>query len=419
MCLYSLATHQVHASTTRIEAHNEVILDKVNQLLSQVPEQLQNVSGNSTASSLIIRRFIDDLTSYAGSVCNHSWSSSVIMPRHMNDVPCTESTVATPQPSFDQQNKSRNLNAGILESPMGFSSSYMLDEVGDIESWKRIGEMNTNIEIGPVSDPSLLRGRSQRGLDNTIPRAKKFPRRKPVSPLSPALSISGTSVHSPGRRNLAYDAPGTQFRAPSKLVDPTLPPTPDSGVYSADNTPVLTNRTSFDEEREVLERLLLTDPQRMHWLRVMLDKSNENILPNGTKAVESVVHGVAGGSTDRILRVHELKVPIIKVPVPFRGQATDESVAAHLARRNVPIIEAPTPSCHGAGAASSGGDSQRVSSRLTVPVRMQSPSLENLTLSPQQEVKIVRLSPTESWCLPQGWEFGGSFSPSRNPGSDH
>ncbi|RPB26898.1 hypothetical protein L211DRAFT_847041 [Terfezia boudieri ATCC MYA-4762] len=489
-----IANHRVHASTTRLEAHNEEILKKLNQLLSQVPE-LQTVCGNSTASSLIIRRFLDDITSYAGSVCNSSRPSSVIMRRYMNGVPYTESTVATPRASFDQHNESGDLNAGMLEPPVELNPSYMTHEIGDIEYWRHINEMKTNLAMGSVSDSFLLRRRSQRGLDDSTARTKRFPRRKPVSPLSPAFSASGTSIQSAGRWDAAYDKRSTDDKTPEtkqfprrkpvspfspaspasgpstpsagrrnpaydehgldnmipgtkklprqkpvsplspgfssrrwypaydelgsqlpKFADPALPPTPDSGVYTADDTPILTKRTSYDQEREALERLVLTNPRHMHWLRVMLDRSDENILLDSTKAVESVVRSAIEGSTDRIIRIHERKIPIIKIPVPLRELATDDSMPAHLVRNNALIVEAPT---HGASAASPGGNTQQLSSRLTIPARVQPPSQKNLTQTPQQEVTIVQLSPTESWCLPQGWEFGGSCSPNRSSRSDH
>jgi len=501
MRLCSLATDRVHASTTRIEAHNEEILDKFNQLLSQVPEELQNDCGNSTSSSLMIRRFLDDITSYAGSICNSSRSSSVVMRQYMDSVPYTESTVATPRVSIDQHNESGDLDVGMLEPPMKLNPSYIMDEAGDIESWRRINEVKTNMAIGSVSDSFLLRGRSQRGPQDTTSGAKQFFRRKPAPPLSPAFSASGGSIHSTGswnpsynergpnntipetkqcprrkpvpplslalsepgalihssgrwnpaydehclgdtipaakqlprrkpvphlspvfssgRWNTAYDEPGSQIGVQSRLVDPALPLTPDSGVYTADNTPTLKKRTSYDEERETLERLVLTDPRHMHWLRVMLDRSNENILPHSTKAVESEARSAIGGSTDRILRVHEQKVPIIKAPVPHRQLATDELVPAHLVRHNVPIIKVPTPRHRGADAASSDGNSQRISSRLAIPPRVQPHSPEDLTPTPRQEVTIIQLSPTESWYLPRGWEFGGSCSPNRSSSTDH
>ncbi|KAF8428548.1 hypothetical protein EV426DRAFT_711219 [Tirmania nivea] len=320
-----------------------------------------------------------------------------------------------PRASFDQQNESGYRDSGRLEPPMQFNPSYMTDEAGDIESWKRINEMKTNIAIGSVSDSFLLWRHSQRSLDGAIPGSKQSPRRKPVSPHSPVSSASGNSTLSAGRWSPAYDEPESQLGVSSKLADSALPPTPDSGVYTADNTPTITKRTSYDEEREALERLVSTDPRNMHWLRVMLDKSNENLLPT----VESVVCDAIKSSSDRILRIHELKAPIIQVPIPLRELPADESVPARLVRHNVPIIKVPTPRSRGASATSSDCNSQRISSCLTIPARVQQPSLENRTLSPQQEVMSARLSPTKSLCLPQGWEYGGSCSPNRNSRSVH
>ncbi|KAF8437021.1 hypothetical protein BGX38DRAFT_1213115 [Terfezia claveryi] len=388
------------------------------------------------------------------------------MRRYMNGVPYTESTVATTRASFDQHNESGDLNAGMLEPPMELNPRYMTDGVGDIESWRRINEMRKNLAIG------------SRGLGNSSPRTKQFPRRKPVSPRSPVFSASGTSIQSAGSWGAAYDkrstdntTPGTKHFPRQKPVSPLSPATPASGPststarrwnptydeHGPDSTiPTVRSlelRNFCDEslcplfpqaffqgagneqgsqlprsadpallptpdsgDREALEKLVLTDPRHMHWLRVMLDRSDENLLLDSTKAVGSVVRSACGGSTNRILRLHEQKVPIIKVPVPLRELATDDSVPTHLVRHNALNVEAPTPGDHGTSAASLGGNTQQISSHLKIPARV---SPKNLTQTPQQEATIVQLSPTESWCLPQGWEFGGCCRPNRSSRLDH
>ncbi|KAF8428958.1 hypothetical protein BGX38DRAFT_1278320 [Terfezia claveryi] len=332
------------------------------------------------------------------------------MRRYMNGVPYTESTVATTRASFDQHNESGDLNAGMLEPPM---------------------ELNPRLS----ADSFILRRRSQRGLGNSSPRTKQFPRRKPVSPRSPVFSASGTSIQSAGSWGAAYDkrstdntTPGTKHFPRQKPVSPLSPGHPcirtlnlhckemesNWGIYR-DNTPILTTRTSYGEDREALEKLVLTDPRHMHWLRVMLDRSDENLLLDSTKAVGSVVRSACGGSTNRILRLHEQKVPIIKVPVPLRELATDDSVPTHLVRHNALNVEAPTPGDHGTSAASLGGNTQQISSHLKIPARV---SPKNLTQTPQQRQRLFNYRLLRVGAS-AGLGFGGCCRPNRSSRLDH
>lgn len=75
----------------------------------------------------------------------------------------------------------------------------------------------------------------------------------------------------------------------------------------------------------------------------------------------------------------------------------------HLVQHKVPAIEVPTPRRRGNATASLDGNSQQIPSHLSIPTTVQSPeqrqqpsSVESLALTPQQEIIIVRLSPTET-----------------------